>query len=189
MATATHEQSVVDRVNKALYIAGEWREASGGETFAVEDPSTGEAVCEVADGTPEDGTAALDAAVEAREEWAAHPPRERGEILRRAFDEVTERTVTPFYRNQIVADRARIAEMEALREGRQPPPPDPGQVLLLTAAMHDREVFRAFIEIVTCLALPQEVLARPGVADRIARYADAPPPAPDRAQLLELLAG
>ncbi|MDP8943176.1 MAG: NAD-dependent succinate-semialdehyde dehydrogenase [Actinomycetota bacterium] len=91
MATVTHEQSVIDGVHKGLYIGGEWREGSGGESFAVEDPSTGEPLCEVADGTPEDGTAALDAAVEMREEWAVHPPRERGEILHRAFEEVTER--------------------------------------------------------------------------------------------------
>jgi 2-polyprenyl-6-methoxyphenol hydroxylase-like FAD-dependent oxidoreductase len=112
--------------------------------------------------------------------------------LVRAFDEATEREVTPFYRNQIAADRARIAEMDAFRAGRQPPP-DPGQVRLLTAATYDAEVFRGLIEMVTCLALPQEVLSRPGVQERLERFADAPPPrptpGPDRARLLELLAG
>ena len=43
----------------------------------------------MADGTPSDGLAALDAAVAAQAEWAAHPPRERGEILRRAFEAST----------------------------------------------------------------------------------------------------
>jgi succinate-semialdehyde dehydrogenase/glutarate-semialdehyde dehydrogenase len=91
MAIATNEQSVVDSVPKGLYIGGEWRDAGGGETLAVEDPATGETLCEVADATPEDAMAALDAACAAQAEWAAHPPRERGEILRRAFEEMTER--------------------------------------------------------------------------------------------------
>ena len=45
----------------------------------------------MADATPEDGMAALDAAVAAQAEWAAHPPRERGEILRRAFEALNDR--------------------------------------------------------------------------------------------------
>jgi succinate-semialdehyde dehydrogenase/glutarate-semialdehyde dehydrogenase len=92
MSIATSEQAVVDKVTPRLFVGGEWREASGGGTFAVEDPSTGEVLCEVADGTPEDGMAALDAAVAAQAEWAAHPPRERGEILRRAFQAINDRT-------------------------------------------------------------------------------------------------
>ena len=62
MSIATSEQSVVDSVEKQLFIGGEWRDASGGDTLAVEDPSTGEPLCEVADGTPEDAVSALDAA-------------------------------------------------------------------------------------------------------------------------------
>jgi succinate-semialdehyde dehydrogenase/glutarate-semialdehyde dehydrogenase len=91
MAIATSEQSVVDSVPKGVYVGGEWRAASGGKTLAVEDPATGETLCEVADATPEDAKAALDAACAAQAGWAAHPPRERGEILRRAFEEMTER--------------------------------------------------------------------------------------------------
>ena len=91
MAIATREQSVVDSVPKGLFVGGEWRDASGAKTLAVEDPATGETLCEVADATPEDARAALDAACAAQAEWAAHPPRERGEILRRAFEEMTER--------------------------------------------------------------------------------------------------
>jgi succinate-semialdehyde dehydrogenase/glutarate-semialdehyde dehydrogenase len=45
----------------------------------------------VADATPDDARAALDAAVAVQQEWASHPPRERGEILRRAFERLTER--------------------------------------------------------------------------------------------------
>jgi succinate-semialdehyde dehydrogenase / glutarate-semialdehyde dehydrogenase len=85
------EQAVVERVPKGLFIGGEWREASGGRTLAVEDPSTGEALCEVADATPDDAVAALDAAVAVQGEWAKHAPRERGEILRRAFEAIVAR--------------------------------------------------------------------------------------------------
>jgi succinate-semialdehyde dehydrogenase / glutarate-semialdehyde dehydrogenase len=92
MSIATSEQAVVDSVNKQLYIGGEWRDASGGVTLPVEDPSTAEALCEVADATPEDAVSALDAASEAQAEWAKHPPRERAEILRRAFQKMVERT-------------------------------------------------------------------------------------------------
>jgi succinate-semialdehyde dehydrogenase/glutarate-semialdehyde dehydrogenase len=89
--TTTYEQDVVARVPKGLFIDGEWRDATGGQTLAVEDPSTTETLCEVADATPADAMAALDAAVAAQAAWAAHPPRERGEILRRAFEAVVAR--------------------------------------------------------------------------------------------------
>ncbi|MGY1692437.1 FAD-dependent oxidoreductase [Geodermatophilus sp. SYSU D01105] len=110
----------------------------------------------------------------------------------RAFDEGTEREVAPFFRNQVAADHARLAEMDALREGREPPPPNPVQARLLAAAMHDPEAYRALLETITCLALPQEVLARPGMRERLEAYADQPVPAapgPDRRQLVDLLAG
>jgi succinate-semialdehyde dehydrogenase/glutarate-semialdehyde dehydrogenase len=90
--TAERESEVVEAAPRELFIGGEWREASGGQTLAVEDPSTGDTLVEVADATPEDAKAALDAAVGVKGEWAAHPPRERGEILRRAFERIIERT-------------------------------------------------------------------------------------------------
>src|SRR5438067_4962060 len=87
----TQEQQVLDQVPKQLYIGGEW--VDGGEgTLGVEDPSTGDTLCEVADASAEDATAALDAAVGAGPEFAKHPPREGGEILRRAFDAITARS-------------------------------------------------------------------------------------------------
>jgi len=91
MAIATQEQSVIDQVAKQLYIGGEWRDASGGDTLPIEDPATGEALCEVANGTPEDARAALDAAVAKQAEWAATPPNERSAILWRAFEMLNER--------------------------------------------------------------------------------------------------
>src|SRR3954468_14245404 len=93
MATTdqSHEQSVVEAVRAQLFIGGEWRDASGGGTLPVEDPSTGEALVEVADATPEDADAALAAAAGAEAGGAATAPRERGEILRRAYEKIIER--------------------------------------------------------------------------------------------------
>jgi succinate-semialdehyde dehydrogenase/glutarate-semialdehyde dehydrogenase len=91
MSAATQERTVVDQVPTQLFIGGEWRDASGGDTLEVEDPSTGEVLTSVADATPEDAKAALDAACAVQEEWAQHPPRERGEILRRAFETLIAR--------------------------------------------------------------------------------------------------
>jgi succinate-semialdehyde dehydrogenase/glutarate-semialdehyde dehydrogenase len=90
--TADQEKSALTNVNTQLFIGGEWREASGGATLDVEDPSTGETIASVADATPEDASAALDAACSVQAEWAAHPPRERGEILRRAYEALTAKT-------------------------------------------------------------------------------------------------
>jgi succinate-semialdehyde dehydrogenase / glutarate-semialdehyde dehydrogenase len=88
--SAPEERRVVDQAPKQLYIGGEWREGAKG-TLAVEDPATGQSLCEVADASVDDATAALDAAVEAGPEWSRHPPRERGEILRRAFEAIISR--------------------------------------------------------------------------------------------------
>ncbi len=86
------EQAVLDAVPHQLFIAGEWRDASGGGTLPVEDPATGETLIEVADATVADGKAALTAADEAFRTFRHVPPRERGEILRRAYELMTERT-------------------------------------------------------------------------------------------------
>ncbi|WP_377645372.1 NAD-dependent succinate-semialdehyde dehydrogenase [Oryzobacter terrae] len=82
---------VLESVPTGLLIGGEWRPGSGA-TIAVENPATQATLAQIADGTPEDMAAALDAAVAAQDSWAATAPRERGEILRRAFDEVTRRS-------------------------------------------------------------------------------------------------
>ncbi|MDQ3720484.1 MAG: NAD-dependent succinate-semialdehyde dehydrogenase [Actinomycetota bacterium] len=91
MRVATGEQEAVDRVPKQLLIGGEWRDAGEGGKLSVEDPSTGEALTEVADATPDDAKAALAAAHEARDEWAATPPNTRSEILHKAFETLNER--------------------------------------------------------------------------------------------------
>ncbi|CAN5603139.1 NAD-dependent succinate-semialdehyde dehydrogenase [soil metagenome] len=86
-----HEAQVVGAVPQGLFIGGEWRAGSGGGESDVEDPSTGEVIASVADATPEDGDAALAAAADVQGEWAATPPRDRGEILRAAWEMITER--------------------------------------------------------------------------------------------------
>jgi succinate-semialdehyde dehydrogenase/glutarate-semialdehyde dehydrogenase len=91
MALTDSEKSLLARVPTGLFIDGKWRDSSDGRTLDVEDPSTGETLASVADATFADGAAALDAAVAAQATWAATAPRERGEILRRAFEAITAR--------------------------------------------------------------------------------------------------
>ena len=85
------EAAVISGVPHDLYIGGQWRPASGGGTLPVEDPATEQTLCDVADATVADGRAALDAAVAASASWRATAPRERADILRRAYDKVTAR--------------------------------------------------------------------------------------------------
>ena len=92
---------------------------------------------------------------------------------------------------QLRTDRARVAEMDALRRGEPAPAADPDVTAFGVAAMEDPEVFRALLEVIMCLALPGEVLARPRIADAVARRrgeAPAPPPGPDRRELVALIA-
>jgi 2-polyprenyl-6-methoxyphenol hydroxylase-like FAD-dependent oxidoreductase len=110
----------------------------------------------------------------------------------RAWDQVTERDVAPFYWNQITADRTRVAEMDALRRGEVPPPPEATAAAMAAALMRDPDVFRGMLEIGGCLALPEDVFARPGFMDKVFAHAGArtwTPPGPDRAALLELVGG
>jgi succinate-semialdehyde dehydrogenase/glutarate-semialdehyde dehydrogenase len=85
------EQELLAGVPSQLYINGQWVDGSSGKTLEVKDPSTGRVIKVVADATPEDGIYALDAAAAVQEEWAATPPRVRGELLRKAFELVQER--------------------------------------------------------------------------------------------------
>jgi 2-polyprenyl-6-methoxyphenol hydroxylase-like FAD-dependent oxidoreductase len=120
-------------------------------------------------------------------------PRELAE----AWDAVTEAEFTPWYRATVATDRARLAEIELARSGGSAAPPaDPAAALRARfplAATRDPDVFRAFLEVVGCLTLPADVLARPGLADRVLELtsdaADLPkPPGPSRDELVRLLA-
>ena len=112
--------------------------------------------------------------------------------LAEAWDVATTERVEPHYRSQVAADRARLAEMQALRAGLDPPAPDPVQSTFVSAALQDPDLFRSFVEVRTGLALQDEVLARPGIAQRMDTLGVGTPlvlPGPDRHQLLAALAG
>jgi len=91
MVDSVREEKVVGAVPTGLFVGGQWRPAESGATFPVEDPSTRRVLAEVADASPADGMQALEAASEAQPAWAAVPPRERSDILRRAYDLLLER--------------------------------------------------------------------------------------------------
>ncbi|WP_275778050.1 NAD-dependent succinate-semialdehyde dehydrogenase [Paenarthrobacter sp. Y-19] len=91
MTFVLRESELLASVPTGLLIGGEWRRAASGATFDVEDPASGKVLASIADAAPEDSLGALDAAAAAQESWAAVAPRDRGEILRRAFELVTER--------------------------------------------------------------------------------------------------
>ena len=115
-----------------------------------------------------------------------------------AFHVRTEEEITPWYDAQIAVDRARFADMEANREGREPPVPADEfsrairSLLMLMAA--DPDLFRAALEYIGTITPVQEILKRPAVvaAMNAAREGmkHAPPmpvPGPDRNHLLELV--
>jgi succinate-semialdehyde dehydrogenase/glutarate-semialdehyde dehydrogenase len=81
---------LLSSVPTGLWIGGE--ERPGSSTFDVLNPATDEVLISVADATPEDGLVALNTASAAQADWAATPPRERGEILRSVFETITART-------------------------------------------------------------------------------------------------
>ncbi len=91
--------------HKGLFVGGRWGDSSDGSTIPVLNPATGETLCEVADGTTDDGRAAVAAAVAAQRDWARTPARRRSEILYRAYE-------------AIVADVERFAELITLEMGK-----------------------------------------------------------------------
>jgi succinate-semialdehyde dehydrogenase/glutarate-semialdehyde dehydrogenase len=92
MTDVASERAVLERVPTRLFIGGQWRAAQAGGTLSVEDPATGKPLVDVADGQVRDAMAALAAAADAQGEWAVQPPRERGEILRRAYEAIVAQT-------------------------------------------------------------------------------------------------
>ncbi len=89
---AMTQKALIESVPKGLFIGGAWRGSSDGKVLEVHDPATGSVLTSVADATVDDGTAALDAAVAAQASWARVSPRDRGELLRAAYEKITERT-------------------------------------------------------------------------------------------------
>ncbi|WP_431957357.1 NAD-dependent succinate-semialdehyde dehydrogenase [Nocardia lijiangensis] len=84
------ERELLQSVPTQLWIGGPV-DAEGGATFPVHNPANGEVLIQVADASPQDAVRALDAAVAVQGEWAATPARQRGEILRAVFEQITAR--------------------------------------------------------------------------------------------------
>jgi 2-polyprenyl-6-methoxyphenol hydroxylase-like FAD-dependent oxidoreductase len=115
------------------------------------------------------------------------------------LDTVTEEKFTPWYRQQLERDFGRVATITAAIEGRDPPKTDDSnpiarvQRAFLTAAAYDAECSRAFAEVFSVLALPQEIMARPGMIEKVMAAAegrDMPEtPGPTREEVLKVIAG
>ena len=113
-----------------------------------------------------------------------------------AWDLATETKHTPWYRDTLDEDRARLDEMEAIREGREPRAPTDATELrtaLITAAMTDADLFRTFLDSRACLTTIADSLADPVAAARVSELAAGRTPfafpGPDREQLTGLLGG
>ena len=98
-------ENLLANVPTDLWIGGKWRKASDGARFDVIDPATENTIASVASATVEDAKAAVDAAAAALPGWAAKKPRERGEILRKAFE-------------LIMRDAERLAKLITIENGK-----------------------------------------------------------------------
>jgi 2-polyprenyl-6-methoxyphenol hydroxylase-like FAD-dependent oxidoreductase len=113
-----------------------------------------------------------------------------------AYDAATEAQIVPWYRAAVAEDRARLRQIEALRQGLAPPAPGDRAATVFAAlpaaAVQDPDLFRAMLDTRCCNGSPTAVLEQPGIAERILELAAArppvAPPGPDREQLLALLA-
>src|SRR6476660_6526866 len=108
----THEETamanydnLLANVPTDLWIGGKWRKASDNGRFDVIDPATETKIASVASATVEDAKAAVDAAADAFESWARKKPRERAEILRKAYD-------------MTIRDAERLAKLITLENGK-----------------------------------------------------------------------
>jgi len=131
------------KVPTGLFIGGEW--TTNGRTIPVTDPATEDTLVEIADGTPEDALAAVAAAHEALPAWAATPPRERAECLRRAWALMIERS-------EAIARLMVLENGKALRDAR-------GEVI------YAAEFFRWYAE--EAVRIDGSVTTAPSGANRI----------------------
>ncbi|CAN5628902.1 FAD-dependent oxidoreductase [soil metagenome] len=123
-------------------------------------------------------------------------PTERAADLASAWDDATASTVEPWYRSTLHYDRHRLAEAEAATRGEPYEPDDPAWDMtraMQHGADRDPDLLRGFLRIGGLLATADEVLAGPGIVDKIiavgAGWRDEPLPGPDRAELVGLAAG
>ncbi|WP_078315146.1 NAD-dependent succinate-semialdehyde dehydrogenase [Mycobacterium sp. D16Q16] len=87
----TDHSALIDAIPTDLWIGGKQVPSSTGARFPVHNPATGAVLTTVADAATADGATSLDEAVAVQQSWAATAPRERAEILRRAWELVMER--------------------------------------------------------------------------------------------------
>src|SRR5258707_1394088 len=97
--------NLLPHVPTDLWIGGKWRKSSDNQRFDVIDPATEGKITSVASASVEDAKAAIDAAADAFEGWAARKPRERGEILRKSYE-------------LIVRDAERLAKLITIENGK-----------------------------------------------------------------------
>jgi 2-polyprenyl-6-methoxyphenol hydroxylase-like FAD-dependent oxidoreductase len=111
-------------------------------------------------------------------------------------DQMTQARLTPWYQNTLMVDRARKQEIDASIEGR-PAPELPGPMAQIqqafdVAMLYDPDVFRGMMELISMMALPDQVFSRPGFGERVAAAAEDKEgfaaPGPARADLLKILA-
>jgi succinate-semialdehyde dehydrogenase / glutarate-semialdehyde dehydrogenase len=88
-----------------LWIGGKWHKASDNQRFDVIDPATEAKITSVASASVEDAKAAVDAAADAFEGWAARKPRDRAEVLRKSYE-------------LIVRDAERLAKLITIENGK-----------------------------------------------------------------------
>jgi hypothetical protein len=113
-----------------------------------------------------------------------------------AWDTATEAELIPWYRATVHDDRRRKHQVEAFRNGLEPPPPGDADAAVLAAlplaAIQDPDMFRVMLDIRCCIGSPTAVLERPGLAERVLEIAAASAPlplaGPNREELLALLA-
>lgn len=91
LRTSEKAREAIARINTGIFIDGAWAEAASGARFDVVNPATEEVIATVADGGPEDAMRAIETAGRVQKEWAKTAPRERSEILRRAYDLIMAR--------------------------------------------------------------------------------------------------
>lgn len=144
----TSQHSVLDTFSKGVWINNKSVDAADGRTFDVENPADGTVLCSVADAGEAEAFQALDAAVDAQASWAATSPRLRSDILRRAFDLLTERTdelaqlITLEMGKSVAESRGEVAysadflrwfseEAVRIRGDYTPNPTGPGRIALI----------------------------------------------------------
>jgi 2-polyprenyl-6-methoxyphenol hydroxylase-like FAD-dependent oxidoreductase len=121
-------------------------------------------------------------------------PRDPADITM-AFDRVTEETLTPWYREQVDRDYQRAAAIKSAIAGRRTrhagdDHAQQSQAAFLAAAGADPDVARAFMDVMSCLSLPDQVMSRPGLREKVASFAGADvtaTPGPTRSELLAIV--